>query len=59
MRETAYAALVDGSLPAVDELVVAQREALQRARLTKAGGHWEWSEPALTLTTPGTGRSAR
>ena len=52
MRETAYAALVDGSLPAVDELVVAQREALQRARLTKTGGHWEWSEPALNLTTP-------
>ena len=52
MREAAYAALVDGSLLAVDELVVAQREALQRARLTKAGEHWEWSEPTLTLTTP-------
>jgi len=52
MREAAYAALVEGSLLAVDELVVAQREALQRARLTKAGGRWKWSEPTMTLTTP-------
>ena len=52
MREAAYAALVDGSLLAVDELAVAQRQALQRARLTKAGGHWEWSEPTMTLTLP-------
>jgi len=52
MREAAYAALVDGSSLAVDELVVTQREALQRARLTKAGGHWEWSEPTLSLTAP-------
>ena len=52
MREAAYAALVEGSLLAADELVVAQREALQRARLTKAGEHWEWSEPTLSLTTP-------
>ncbi|HSU35179.1 MAG TPA: CGNR zinc finger domain-containing protein, partial [Propionibacteriaceae bacterium] len=52
MREAAYAALVDDSVIAVDELVVTSREALQRARLTKAGGRWEWSEPTLTLTTP-------
>ncbi len=52
MRETAYAALVDGALPAVDELAAAERQALQRARLTKSDGHWVWSESALTLTTP-------
>jgi len=52
VREAAYAALVDGSLLAVDELVVAQREGLQRARLTRTDGHWAWSEPTLTLTTP-------
>jgi len=52
MREAAYAALVDGSALAVDELVVIQRQALQRARLTRAGEHWAWSEPTLSLTTP-------
>jgi predicted RNA-binding Zn ribbon-like protein len=52
MREAAYAALVDDSVLAVDELVVTQREALQRARLTKTGGRWEWREPTPTLTTP-------
>ena len=52
MRESAYAALVDGSSLAVDELVVAQREALQRTRLVQADGHWAWLEPTLALTTP-------
>ena len=52
MREAAYAALVEGSLLAADELVVAHREALQRARLTKSDRHWVWSESAVTLTTP-------
>ena len=52
MREAAYAALVDGASLAVDELVVAQREALQRSRLTRADEHWAWSETTLCLTTP-------
>ena len=36
----------------MDELAAAERQALQRARLTKSDRHWVWSESAVTLTTP-------
>jgi predicted RNA-binding Zn ribbon-like protein len=52
LRETAYVALVEQDVDAVDNLGRQHREALDRARLTRSGDHWRWSEPELTLTTP-------
>lgn len=52
LRETAYAALVERDADAVDELGRQHRNALDRARLTRTGDQWRWSEPELALTTP-------
>ena len=52
LRETAYAALVEQDAGVADDLARQHRKALDRARLTRTGDHWEWSEPELALTTP-------
>ena len=52
LRETAYAALVERDGAAVDQLVAAHREVLDRSRLAYTEGHWHWTEAELALTTP-------
>ncbi len=52
LRETAYAALVDRDPAAVDQLVTAHREVLERSRLAYTDDHWRWTEAELALTTP-------
>jgi predicted RNA-binding Zn ribbon-like protein len=52
LRETAYAALVEQDTGAADDLARRHREALDRARLTRTGDHWQWSEAEPSLTTP-------
>jgi predicted RNA-binding Zn ribbon-like protein len=52
LRETAYAALVERDPDAVDWLVAAQRDVLDRSRLTFTEDHWHWTEAELALTTP-------
>ena len=52
LRETAYAALVEQDEAAVDRLATAQREVLDRSRLTYAGGPLALVGAELTLATP-------
>jgi predicted RNA-binding Zn ribbon-like protein len=52
LRETAYAALVEHEIDAVEEVVAQHRAALARAVLRPVGDRWAWAEPALALTTP-------
>jgi predicted RNA-binding Zn ribbon-like protein len=52
LRETTYAALVEQDARAVDRLVVAHREVLDRSRLAYTDDHWHWTEAELALTTP-------
>lgn len=49
LRETAYAALVEGSDSAADELLRDQRTALERTRLVNDEGRWAWRAEPLTL----------
>ena len=52
LRETAYAALVERDSAAVDQLVAAHRDVLDRSRLAYDEGHWHWTEAELALTSP-------
>ncbi len=52
LREAAYAALVERNSAAVDQLVAAHREVLDRSRLAYTEDHWHWTEAELALTTP-------
>jgi predicted RNA-binding Zn ribbon-like protein len=52
LRETAYAALVERDPTAVDQLVAAHRDLLDRSRLGYTEGHWQWTEAELALTSP-------
>ena len=52
LRETAYAALVEQDADAVDRLVAAHRQVLDRSRLAYSDDHWHWTEAELALTTP-------
>ena len=52
LRETAYAALVDDSLDAADDLAGSYRDSLENARLRHDGANWTWSERSITLRTP-------
>jgi predicted RNA-binding Zn ribbon-like protein len=52
LRETAYAALVEHDSAAVDQLVAAHRDVLDRSRLAYTEDHWDWTEVELALTTP-------
>ena len=52
LRETAYAALVERNPAAVDQLVAAHREVLDRSRLAYTEDHWHWIEAELALSTP-------
>jgi predicted RNA-binding Zn ribbon-like protein len=52
LRETAYAALVEQDADAVDRLVAAHREVLDRSRLAYTEDHWRWTEAELVLATP-------
>lgn len=52
LRETAYAAIVEGSAEAVERLVVRHRTGLRHARLERTGSVWTWADQSLALRTP-------